>query len=148
MAIIFCTMLLGRFPWGIAQQENHAFREFCEQSLAKADSKPAREEAGHEDKAKRHPGNVLSDDTDYKILGSEMNGDAGIHSQPVIQQPHLLIRLPAGSRSVIAAMLEINPDLRLTSQMVLQDIWVKQIRYCHEGPIDISEHHRHTLCGR
>lgn len=103
---------------------------------------------GHDDEATGDPGNVALCDIDHKIIDSQVNGSTGILSQPVVQQPDLLRRLPAESHPVIAAMLEINPDIRLTSQMVLQDAWVKQIRYCHEGPNNIVEHHRHTLCGR
>lgn len=34
VAIIFCVMILGRFPWGVARHENAAFSDFVRQTLA------------------------------------------------------------------------------------------------------------------
>ena len=40
VAIIFCVMILGHFPWGIARDENTAFHQFSLQNMDYVRSKP------------------------------------------------------------------------------------------------------------
>ncbi|KAJ8100979.1 kinase-like domain-containing protein [Lipomyces tetrasporus] len=123
VAIIFCCMLLRRFPWKAPRKSDNSFRLFS--------SPPADPE--HPELPSRPPGT---------------NPD-GTSPTPVIKGPWRLLRLmPHETRDIVGRMLELDPDKRATLKEIFADPFVSGIQMCtvdKEGKMVNSANHEHTL---
>ncbi|KAK9461159.1 kinase-like domain-containing protein [Lipomyces oligophaga] len=123
VAIIFCCMLLRRFPWKAPRKSDNSFRLFI--------SQPADPE---------HP---------ERPSPSEGKNADGTPQAPVIKGPWRLLRLlPHETRHIVARMLEIDPVKRATLTEIFEDPFVKSILMCTvdgNGKFVGSANHEHTL---
>lgn len=123
VAIIFCCMLLRRFPWKAPRKSDNSFRLFSSEPL----------DPEHPEQAVKPPGT---------------NPD-GTAPQPVIRGPWRLLRLlPHETRHIVGRMLELNPEKRATLKEVFDDPFVKSIEMCtvdSDGKFVKSPSHDHTL---
>lgn len=107
IAIIFCCMLLKRFPWKVPRNSDPSYRAF-----AGLDN--------HEDPV-----------SDHEKVTSAM---ADLHTKeaPPKYGPDRLLRLlPRSSRHLIRAMLQIDPSKRFFIDDVVNDPFFKSIEVCH-----------------
>ncbi|KAK9374545.1 kinase-like domain-containing protein [Lipomyces chichibuensis] len=123
VAIIFCCMLLRRFPWKAPRKSDNSFRLFC--------SPPADPE---------HP--------EYPSKPAGANPD-GTSPTPVIKGPWRLLRLlPHETRDLVGRMLELDPNKRATLKEIFADSFVSGIPMCtvdRDGKMVKSANHEHTL---
>ncbi|KAK7205401.1 kinase-like domain-containing protein [Myxozyma melibiosi] len=123
VAIIFCCMLLRRFPWKAPRKSDNSFRLFSSEPL----------DPEHPEQAVKPPGT---------------NPD-GTAPQPVIRGPWRLLRLlPHETRQIVGRMLELDPSKRATLSEIFDDPFVKTIEMCtidEEGKFVKSPSHDHTL---
>ncbi|KAK9236600.1 kinase-like domain-containing protein [Lipomyces kononenkoae] len=123
VAIIFCCMLLRRFPWKSPRKSDNSFRLFS--------SPPADPE---------HP------ELPSKPTGTNPDGTT---PTPVIKGPWRLLRLlPHETRGIVGRMLELDPDKRATLKEIFADPFVRGIQLCtvdKDGKMIKSANHEHTL---
>ncbi|KAK9452776.1 kinase-like domain-containing protein [Dipodascopsis uninucleata] len=123
IAIIFCCMLLRRFPWKAPRKSDNSFRLFSSEPL----------DPKHPDMPVKPPG---------------LNPD-GTSPAPVIHGPWRLLRLlPHETRHIVGRMLELDPEKRATLKEVFEDPFVKSIQMCtvdKDGNFVKSSNHTHTL---
>lgn len=122
LAIIFCCMILRRFPWKAPRQSDNSFRLFS----MPPDPLPPIE------------------GTASNPAPSEVQG-AG---QPPPKGPNRLLRmLPRESRHIVGRMLELNPAKRATLDEVWQDEWIRSLEFCRQEGATIikARNHDHVL---
>ncbi|KAK9367807.1 kinase-like domain-containing protein [Lipomyces kononenkoae] len=123
VAIIFCCMLLRRFPWKSPRKSDNSFRLFS--------SPPADPE---------HP------EVPSKPTGLNPDGST---PAPVIRGPWRLLRLlPHETRGIVGRMLELDPEKRATLKEILADPFISGIQLCtvdKDGKMIKSSNHEHTL---
>ncbi|KAK9474737.1 kinase-like domain-containing protein [Dipodascopsis tothii] len=136
VAIIFCCMLLRRFPWKAPRKSDNSFRLFSSDPAAtpasSADSKTAAGKAAGGLASQPPPG---------------QNGAAP--AQPVIRGPWRLLRLlPAETRHIVGRMLDLDPTTRATLKEIFADPFVESIKMCtveKSGRLVHAPDHEHTL---
>ncbi|KAK9446683.1 kinase-like domain-containing protein [Limtongia smithiae] len=123
IAIIFCCMLLRRFPWKSPRKSDNSFKLFSSEPPDPA-----------------HP------ETPVKPAG--LNPD-GTTPAPVIKGPWRLLRLlPHETRALVGRMLELDPKKRATLKEIAEDPFVQSIQMCtldSQGRLVKSDNHEHTL---
>ncbi|KAG4305398.1 hypothetical protein PORY_000954 [Pneumocystis oryctolagi] len=124
IAIIFCCMILCKFPWKVPRMSDSSFREFA---MGKMDN-----------------GN---NDIDYLMSApTVMIGEPFL---PNVRGPLRLLRLlPRETRSTIQGMLEIDSKYRWTMEQITQQSWIKHAEMCHvdsKGDSIKAKNHIHTL---
>lgn len=105
IAVIFCCMILKRFPWKIPKASDPSYRSFA---------------------------NI---DENNNKLSEQMNenfDNLKISNNKHPKGPDRLLRLlPTESRSLIKNMLEIDPKKRYLIDDVLNNLFFQSIEYCH-----------------
>lgn len=146
LAIIYCCMILRRFPWKSPTHTDANFKTFI---------MPDNEPHDYTSSAKTHEQLV-----DKRRELKDSGGDPStikfpdhmrqrIHPRD-LHGPYKLFRLlPHGARPIISEMMNLNPELRPTLSQIMQDSWINSIDNCH---IDPSSHntirakgHHHTV---
>ncbi|KAI5952538.1 hypothetical protein KGF54_003405 [Candida jiufengensis] len=127
IAIIYCCMILKRFPWKLPKLSDPSYRSFVGPQL--------------------NPGNNVEDDMNNLTIDSR-------HAHhPVTVGPEKLLRLlPADSRSLIKNMLILDPKRRYLMSDVSNDPFIQSISECKViGEKNVDEHtiksenHEHHL---
>lgn len=107
IAIIFCCMLLKRFPWKVPRTSDPSYRAF----------------AGLE--------NNDEPVSDHEKVTSAM-ADLNTKEAPPKYGPDRLLRLlPRSSRRLIRAMLQVDPSKRFFIDDVVNDPFFQSIEVCH-----------------
>ncbi|KAK9469450.1 kinase-like domain-containing protein [Lipomyces arxii] len=123
IAIIFCCMLLRRFPWKAPRKSDNSFRLFSSEPY----------------------------DPDHPEVPSKPAGTNpdGTTPQPVIRGPWRLLRLlPHETRPIVGRMLTLNPEKRATLKEIFEDPFVQSIKMCtvdNNGKLIRAPDHEHTL---
>ena len=135
LAIVYCCMVLSRFPWKSPDRSNEAFALF-----AAMDPKTP---------AQSGPPSRTSSTGSITVINVSIvdNIEEKTKVTEKVLGPWGLLRLlPSESRETIKAMLTINPSARPTLEQVMQMPWVAQTRCCSEdsdGKVHRAEGHRH-----
>ncbi|QSL65630.1 hypothetical protein MERGE_002943 [Pneumocystis wakefieldiae] len=123
IAIIFCCMILCRFPWKNPRISDASFREFA--------------------MGKTENGN---DEIEY--LMSAPTAMIGESPLPNVRGPWRLLRLlPRETRCTIQGMLEINSKCRWTMEQIMEQAWIKSVQMCHinsDNDVVKAKNHVHT----
>lgn len=112
IAIIFCCMVLKRFPWKIPRPEDPSYKAFA--GLNNHDEPVAEPELAES----------MSKDL-------SLNPTHSHSSIPKYGQERLLRILPTQSRKLIGRMLEIDTERRFTMEDVMGDRFIELIKHCH-----------------
>jgi serine/threonine protein kinase len=138
LAIIYCCMILGRFPWKSPDRSNESFCLFAAMESPKTQLSPP------------NPLSRASSTSSVTVINVIIPDDAeakqGI-TEKVLGPWGLLRQLPAESREVIKAMLSINPSTRPTLEQVMKMPWIAQAQSCSEdvdGTLHAINGHRHS----
>ncbi|KAF5097837.1 hypothetical protein DV451_003647 [Geotrichum candidum] len=121
VAVIFCCMMLRRFPWKVPRMSDNSFNLFA--------TKPTKEE----EYLYHHP------------PATPLPKDA---PKITIKGPWRLLRLlPHESRHLIGRMLEIDPAKRAKFQEIWEDEWIKNAPFCtiQNGKLIRGGNHEHTF---
>ncbi|GMM33998.1 putative serine/threonine protein kinase [Saccharomycopsis crataegensis] len=120
IAIIFCCMVLKRFPWKCPKLSDNSFKNFASDPSIVDDANggtdlPQPPEAIDLNRRQKYDenGNLI-------IIKNKAKG------------PYRLLRLlPHASRDLIGKMLELDPKGRISLPDVLKHEWYKSIDHCH-----------------
>lgn len=113
VAIIFCCMVLRRFPWKLPRTADPLFRAFA--GLNDLDQPVSPEDM------------LATTVSELSVGGSRV---------PKYGPDRLLALLPRASRPLIAGMLAVDPEKRYLVDDVLADPFFCSIDYCHYGAAD------------
>lgn len=137
LAIIYCCMVLGRFPWTSPDRSNEAFCLFAAMESPKTQlSAP-------------NPPSRASSTKSVTVINVSITESADEKqriTEKVLGSWGLLRQLPAESRDVIKAMLSINASARPTLEQVMKMQWIAEAQSCSEdvdGILHAIDGHRH-----
>lgn len=150
-AIIFCCMILKKFPWKIPKLRDNSFKLFC--SGRNCDSLSALVTRTPEP-----PSYDTLDHSSYAGHGTTGNNATQTHSthnaadpnNPNIGPQRLLHSLPEEAQHIIGRMVDLAPACRSNIEEIMDDPWIKSIEMCHivEDRFDFkvvsAEDHTHT----
>lgn len=145
VAIIYCCMILKRFPWKLPKLSDPSYRSFAGPQLVNPQNGTSSIEDGMNNmNLGEHSGN------------GNGNGNSighGRHNHHANIGPDRLLRLlPHDSRTVIKHMLTLDPKKRYLMPDVIKDSWVQSVHECKiigQPGVDehtiSSENHQHHL---
>lgn len=164
LAIIFACMSLRRFPWKAPRLSDNSFKLFVSEpntgviGLGSEDKERSRStvESSHAAPEDRRSSEPPPDHGHHHHHHHKKEGETSTteHSVEapkgeVMKGPWRLLRLlPRETRSIIGAMLKVDPKKRATLPDVLEDPWVKNAPVCHQlehGKVQRAGSHTHVL---
>lgn len=126
IAIMYCCMILKRFPWKIPKVSDPSYKSFL----------------------------IESNEADTDKLAGDLNANLHVSSSGETEKKHvtgpqrLLRLLPRQSRFLIEKMLTIDPTKRYTMNDVINDDFYLSIASCRtleDGSVHKPENHTHHL---
>ncbi|KAJ9644666.1 Nitrogen permease reactivator protein [Coniosporium tulheliwenetii] len=170
LAIIYCCMILRRFPWKAPRLSDNSYKLFVSEpydiprrSGEISRSSVSLDQTAHDNRssrvgpqsepASRAPSGPGDDEsgtpaTDENRPAGTANGQQP-QQQQTIKGPWRLLRLlPRETRHIIGRMLEIDPKRRATLEEILEDRWIATSPVCRQeegGRVIRAEGHEHTL---
>lgn len=146
LAIIYCCMILRRFPWKCPRVSDANFKNFL-----MPDNEPhnySTSATTHEQlvEQRRHLREIGEDPSQIKFPDHLRQT---IHPKD-LHGPYKLFRLlPHGCRPIISQMMAIEPAQRPTMKEIMKDPWVQQIDNCTVDPTTKktvrAKGHHHTV---
>ncbi|CAK9439127.1 uncharacterized protein LODBEIA_P33510 [Lodderomyces beijingensis] len=139
IAIIYCCMILKRFPWKLPKLSDPSYKSFAGPQL------------------NIHNGSIEEDINNMHLDNHSNNSNSGDYRDrhahhPPIGPERLLRLLPQDSRNVIKKMLVLDPKKRYLMSDVSNDPFVQSIQECKViGQHHVDEHvisssnHKHHL---
>ncbi|KAF5092571.1 hypothetical protein D0Z00_004516 [Geotrichum galactomycetum] len=133
-AIVFCCMLMRKFPWKSPRQSDNSFKQFS---------------AGMEKPATK-PTSPTS-----MVMGSSSSGKIALpaagspsHQQALSGPTRLLKSLPQEVHPLVLSMLLLDPEQRADIEACWSDPWLASVEFCTEDPASgktvHSKCHTHT----
>lgn len=111
VAIIFCCMVLKRFPWKCPKLSDNSFKNFALDPLMESQTLEQIDLNRHQQ---------LDEEGNLVVVKNKVKG------------PYRLLRLlPHASRDLIGKMLELDPSTRISLALVMEHQWFKLIDCCH-----------------
>lgn len=115
VAIIFCCMILRKFPWKAPKYNDPSFKSFLNEPKEFNDD----------------PVTSTTVDSDQTAKDSSSTTTSPPSTTTSSSSNKLFKLLPRVSRPLISKMLEIKPVNRFTIDEVYNDDWIKSINQCH-----------------
>jgi serine/threonine protein kinase len=157
LAIMYCSMILGRFPWKVAALYDEAFRLFAttkrpnlhaERGMGRSASEPAALSASNAEAVV--PCDLTARNTDTaSMIDISLDGAADTKGTGWVLEPcRPLSQLPTESRGLVGNMLLLNDKSRPTLEQICQYSWVQQAQRCSQdnsGTIHYGSQHIHVL---
>lgn len=125
-AIIFCCMLMRKFPWKSPRLSDHSYKLF-------AQGQEERESSPSDTEKTPNPNSMITEPAGPRH--SKANG------------PQRLLRnLPQEVRPLVLKMLTIDPEKRATIQDCFEDDWFKSVEFCtmQDGHVVSRPSHSHS----
>ena len=130
-AIIFCCMMLKKFPWKVPKLSDNSFKLFANQGQIAPISEILKKTP---DMITNNEGlNDLSDITDAIPQPPEVNSleQAGkSHTSNEVGPGRLLLALPEDCRPLISRMVELAPACRMSIDECFNDEWLTSVSMC------------------
>lgn len=145
-AIIYCCMMLKKFPWKVPKLLDSSFKMFA----TRGDNTPLSE------MLKRTPQDGPLSVTDVKEALPEVPDPEGKpHTSTDTGSGRLLLALPEDCRPLVSKMVELAPACRITIEECFNDEWLTSIKMCtveerilSDGSVDYQvfklDDHEHT----
>jgi serine/threonine protein kinase len=156
LAIVYCCMVLGRFPWQEASLQDQKFAQFADRSAS-----------SHQAQTKRQNNNVEAQE--YHIMAAELSAEGqGEHTDKLSEKTSICIVVevrpspdidntsnlpPPGKPSqqfseeswnVVRGMLHLDGQKRASMQQLEQSDWVRKSRVCSRLQEDETCTHTHV----
>ncbi|KAI5868412.1 Pkinase-domain-containing protein [Durotheca rogersii] len=160
LAIIFCCMILRRFPWKVPRMTDNSYKFFAAEPSPGHDPKkliipsrstndlstiPQRDIFSEEEMEKQKP-RIVEPSTPKPAAAS---GQENKEAKELIRGPWRLLRLlPRESRHIIGRMLTIDPKQRAQMSEILEEPWVSDTVVCRQvehGKVIHAQDHVHVL---
>ncbi|KAA8915976.1 hypothetical protein TRICI_001893 [Trichomonascus ciferrii] len=126
-AIIFCCMLMRKFPWKSPRLSDHSYKLFAQGQNNYNEDEPS------ETEKPPNPNSMITETAGPRH--SKSNG------------PQRLLRnLPQDVRPLVLKMLTIDPEKRATIQECFEDDWFKAVEFCtmQDGHVVSRPAHSHS----
>lgn len=129
VAIIYCCMMLKKFPWKVPKLVDSSFKLFAtrdetssfnEMLLKTPPSKSGLSDMGTVAEA------VLEIDTEV----NPKSGEGSAHTSNETGAGRLLLALPEDCRPLIGRMVELAPACRISVEECFDDPWLKSVSMC------------------
>lgn len=160
-AIIYCCMVLKKFPWKVPKVTDQSFKMFATREegvtlnelLKKVPSPPGYddtidEESGPLNGMKSDLMKTLPEDSteDASAEGSKEDPNGISHTSKLTGAKRLLNALPEVCRPLIGRMVDLAPLCRITIEECFEDSWLKSLQMCDviDGVLVHLEDHHHT----
>lgn len=161
VAIIYCCMMLKKFPWKVPKLIDNSFKLFAtrndgvpfSEALLKTKEQRAEEVVGLNDFTAMHD----AIDEAAESVGTIQNGtaDGSAHTSNEVGAGRLLLALPEDCRPLIGRMVDLAPACRISVEECFEDEWLKSVQMCAveerintDGSTDYQvfkgEDHEHT----
>jgi serine/threonine protein kinase len=134
LAIMYCCMILGRFPWKVAALRDEAFRAFAtirsrnshaERGMGRRSTEPPLLQAPNSAAVASCDSEAHNTDT-LSMIDINLDEAANIKATETDSEPcWLLRRLPIESRTVIRKMFLLSPDGRPTLEQISSYPWIQ-----------------------
>jgi serine/threonine protein kinase len=134
LAIMYCSMILGRFPWKAPALYDEAFRLFAttrsrnshaERGMGRRSTEPPLLQASNSAAVAPCDSEARNTDT-LSMININLNEAANIKATEVDSEPCRLLRqLPIESRTVIRKMFLLNADNRPTLEQIKSYPWIQ-----------------------
>lgn len=135
-AIIYCSMLLKKFPWKVPKLSDNSFKLFA----SRGDFVPLTEVLKEtpllraENSANKENAPLLLQtklESEGKLGGPKATTSNGLpHTSTEIGAGRLLLALPEDCRSLISKMVELAPACRISIEDCFKDEWLKSVDMC------------------
>jgi serine/threonine protein kinase len=156
-AIMYCCMILGRFPWKVAALYDEAFKLFAttkrpnfhaERGMGRRSTEPASLQASNNVAAT--PCDSVAENMDtVSMMNISFDKAADANGAERVLEPCRLLRqLPSNSSAVIGKMLLLNANSRPTLEQISDDPWIQQSQLCSQDDgrtIHYGSPHEHVL---
>jgi len=157
LAIMYCCMILGRFPWKAPALRDEAFRAFAttrsrnshaERGMGRRSTEPPLLQASNLAAMASCDLEVRNSDT-LSMININLDEAANMKATEVDSEPcWLLRRLPIESRTVIRKMFLLNADNRPTLEQISSYPWIQLGQLCPPedgGAMHYGYRHEHVL---
>ncbi|KAL7627689.1 Nitrogen permease reactivator protein [Parahypoxylon ruwenzoriense] len=160
LAIIFCCMILRRFPWKVPRITDNSYKLFASEPSPGHDPKklilpsrstndlsdiPQRDIFVEEEGGRKKP-KIIEPPTPKSAT---TNGQENKEAKELVKGPWRLLRLlPRESRHIIGRMLTIDPKQRAQMSEILDEPWVSDTVVCRQvdnGKVMQAPDHTHVL---
>jgi serine/threonine protein kinase len=156
LAIIYCSMILGRFPWKVAALYDKVFNLFAttkgqnrhrERGTERSLSEPASPKASNP--AALATCDSMTDDSDA-VSTANMSPDEAANPKgiSILEPCWPLGQLPNESRALIRDMLLPNAKNRPSLEAISQYSWIEQCQVCSQDTgkgVHYGPQHKHVL---
>ena len=143
-AIVFCCMLMRKFPWKSPRQSDHSFKLFSAQ-----EDNSETQQNGTSDGANNHNNNNnnnKSNSTNISTSSNNGNSDSSRRRNTQSGPQRLLKNLPEDVRTLVSSMLDLDPLKRATIDDCWHDKWLSGVEYCtiQDGHVISRGNHSHS----
>ncbi|KAI0465406.1 hypothetical protein LJB42_000639 [Komagataella kurtzmanii] len=145
-AMIYCCMVLKKFPWRIPKLTDLSFKAFA--TRPESDSlnellKKVPPPPGYENKPESGPAKASVASTSPKHISTAPPSN---HTFNELGEDRLLNALPEDCRPLIGAMVELAPACRIQIDECFKDPWFESLEMCtiEDGVVIHSKSHTHT----
>lgn len=130
VAIIYCCMMLKKFPWRVPKLNDESFKLFATRGKVSSLTEVLKDTP--EDRLKRgfyeDFSTTTSDPGSSNTPGDQKNGQA--HTSAESGPKRLLFALPEDCRHLISRMVDLAPACRITIEQCFEEEWFKSIEMC------------------
>jgi serine/threonine protein kinase len=157
LAIIYCSMILGRFPWKVAALYDKAFILFAttkgqhrhaERGMERSSSEPASLKPLNPAAPVTCDLKATNSDT-VSMINFSPDGAANTQrTRSVLEPCRPLSQLPSESRALIRDMLLLNAKSRPSLEAISQYSWIEQSQACSQdtgNSVHYGPQHEHVL---
>ncbi|KAG7193955.1 Nitrogen permease reactivator protein [Scheffersomyces spartinae] len=162
VAIIYCCMMLKKFPWKVPKLSDSSFKLFASRNefvpMAEILKRTPLLNSGLSNleviqRTLDEIENINNDDTTSQALPTEEVRDGKAHTSTESGPGRLLLALPEDCRPLIGRMVELPPACRITIDDIFEDSWLQGVHMCTiedtnatDGPFTVvrGTDHEHT----
>lgn len=130
VAIIYCCMMLKKFPWRVPKLNDESFKLFATRGKATSLTEVLKDTP--EDRLKRGFYEDFSTTASYLLPSNTQREqkDGRAHTSAETGPNRLLLALPEDCRYLISRMVDLAPACRITIEQCFEEEWFKSIEMC------------------
>lgn len=147
-AIVFCCMLMRKFPWKAPRQSDNSFKQFAAAMYApNSSSSPSTASPSRQNSAASNLGSIPSSMIS-SVSSSSGLPPIGSSSHGGMTGPYRLLKsLPVEIHPLMSGMLTLDPEARFTIEDCWKDTWLSSVEFCtlnEEKQLVCAHGHKHT----
>lgn len=121
-AIIYCCMMLKKFPWKVPKLSDNSFKLFA----SRGEMIPISE------MLKKTPADLTNGEglSNLGDLNQALDSESKPHTSNEVGPGRLLLALPEDCRTLIGRMVELAPACRINIDEAFNDPWLQSVQMC------------------